>query len=553
MIPQLFNAQMAQYATPTITGESSVVIEDGIKCYLPELKISGQTIQRQCGINMMDISKIKTTSGTNVSIKSVNSSTGEVIIKTAEQISGTFNGYTDTGIQFKEIFPNMEIGKTYYLYGDVTTDNNNTSIRKSIYINKLQKFWNYGNPLTIDESLYNTTGNLIFYANTTPGATTTISNLMIVESDIVEQVSELKYESYQPLSPDYPQDIINAGNKRIEVIVKGKNLFDVKNSEGFKDNWGTISSVIEGNTIITTSTYTGNRGSTLKLGTFPAGNYCISYEQWGYPDDAFIGIWVNDKGINQSLTKNTKYQQLTLTEESLISLYYAVPTKMTIFISGLQIIEGNYNEKPEYEPYAESQIIKIPSIVTKDNGEKVELRFARYDDSDADILMIDSIKRKVTYIQCLERVILKSDQGIWYNYLYAGQKGVYASPVLPQSVGEHRQKGFCSHEPKEHVGNYYQPGGIWIHYSQIYWLSILTTLGLSSVDDFLSWLKKHEDNGHPFECVYILPEPIPHDITDSPEGRELLGLIQNNGTTIIEIKNTNNLSQTLSAKYLTHS
>ena len=576
MIPQLFNAQLAQYTTPTTISESSVTIEDGIKCYLPELKISGQTIQRQCGINMMDISKINTSDpsyNSSVLITSVDSSVGKIVLKTAEQISGTFSGYKDTGVQFKDIFPNMEIGKTYYLYGSISVENGGDSPRQYIYINVLDKYWNYGASLTVDESIYNTTGNLVFYASTTPGATTTISNLMIVESDIVEQVGELKYEPYQPLSPEYPQDIKNAGDSGIEVIVKGRNLFDVKNSGGFKDDWGTISSVIEGNTIITTSTHTANRGSTLKLGTFPVGDYCISYEQWGYPDDASIGTWVNGKSINKPLTKDTKYQQLTLTEESLISLYYTVPAEKTVFISGLQIIEGNYNEKPEYVPYIEPQIISIPSSVEID-GKDVNLRFAKYDDNNYDSLEIDGVNKKVIYKQRLDELIIPAEeftQSLYYTH--SNSMCILAPNVLRYRCD--RSKGYCSHAGKEYVnGAYiYTTGAVWFGVDNwyVYWIGIISILGYDAdwedktkptdeewgiaLAKFQAWLKEHEGNGDPFKCIYVIPETYrkDYDITNIALGKRLLGLIQNNGTTIIEISNANNLSQTLSAKYLTHS
>lgn len=56
---KLFNAQISQYATPTVSGEGSVTLEDNIRCYLPEMKIDGKTFQQTYnGYNLYDISKV---------------------------------------------------------------------------------------------------------------------------------------------------------------------------------------------------------------------------------------------------------------------------------------------------------------------------------------------------------------------------------------------------------------------------------------------------------------------------------------------------------------
>ena len=42
----LFNAQISQYATPTVTGEGSVTLENNVRCYLPEMDVTGNTFQQ---------------------------------------------------------------------------------------------------------------------------------------------------------------------------------------------------------------------------------------------------------------------------------------------------------------------------------------------------------------------------------------------------------------------------------------------------------------------------------------------------------------------------
>lgn len=58
---KLFNAQLAQYSTPRITGENSVNCSDGIKCYLPGLEIRGNTGQGILPVKYQQVEYIEST------------------------------------------------------------------------------------------------------------------------------------------------------------------------------------------------------------------------------------------------------------------------------------------------------------------------------------------------------------------------------------------------------------------------------------------------------------------------------------------------------------
>ena len=137
--------------------------------------------------------------------------------------------------------------------------------------------------------------------------------------------------------------------------------------------------------------------------------------------------------------------------------------------------------------------------------------------------------------------------------------GIYTSNVL--SYSGTRFKGFCSHATKAQVSDVacYSPGGIWLgaNSTMVFWIGIISLLGYDSEwvdktkptteewavarDKFQAWLSEHEANGHPFECVYIIPTPVEHDITDTELGDQLLALAANKGTNTLEITGASSL------------
>jgi hypothetical protein len=290
--------------------------------------------------------------------------------------------------------------------------------------------------------------------------------------------------------------------------------------------------------------------------------------------------WIDN--TNTVFSKNT----ITITEESEYTAKIAIKTStknedgnvvdLRNLKLQLMLYEGEYTTDafPEFEPYIEPQTITIPSRVVKENGDVVDLRFAKYDDTRKDSLIVDGVNKKVVYKQMLNKVIVPADK--WKNkYYYANSMGLVAYSALSDNC--YRNRGFCSHAATKYVAgaSTYHPGGIWVGVGgnetsskAIYWIGIISLLGYDSewadktnptseeweiaLGKFQAWLKEQEANGYPFECVYIMSAPIDYDITDTPLGEQLLGLIQNKGTTIIEASNTNNLSQTLTTKYLKH-
>lgn len=167
-----------------------------------------------------------------------------------------------------------------------------------------------------------------------------------------------------------------------------------------------------------------------------------------------------------------------------------------------------------------------------------ELKFAKYDNYQ-DSLIIDKHQEKVIYNQVLDRITISNEKfrGLFWSNGYVG---IRADDVLP-CICEY-QKGYCTHAPSMNLDASCDYNGVWIGKKDdtIYWSGIISLLGYDSewadkenpTDSersnaqmsFMNWLSEHEANGHHFECVYVLPTPIEHDITDTRLGQKLLNL-----------------------------
>ncbi len=177
-----------------------------------------------------------------------------------------------------------------------------------------------------------------------------------------------------------------------------------------------------------------------------------------------------------------------------------------------------------------------------------ELKFAKYNDI-RDRLVIDNIHKKVIYKQALDKITVTHDKFI-YRFREKDCNGIYAPSVLPYECSY--QKGFCSHA--SNLDSDCIDNGVWIGRNNyaIYWSGIISLLGYDSewadkenptsgewtnaLTAFRNWLSEHEANGHPFECVYVLPTPIEHDITDTKLGQKLLNLkLPESETVIFEV------------------
>jgi hypothetical protein len=546
---RLFNAQMAQYTTPTITGESGVAIENGIKCYLPELKVAGNTTQQTyTGKNLFDY------------------------IYYFENRNVTSVSYTE-GTEFS-LKPNT----TYFLTTNIPYTTNYANVLASTDktgVTTSNSGFGLGKPRTITA---NSEGIIYIYTrlpNTGYGFAVTREDFEngIYWIQIAEGTVEESYEPYvggiPAPNPDYPQEIINAGDNGVEVEVRGVNLYDARKVAEKKSNGLTCSAINNIFTVNGTATIQQITGFNVfpKIRFKPNTTYSIrlkviSGDLGGNQIRIYVFKQINDQGAvsyvdtlvstwkSEGTFVNTK--QFTeaqfgnydwLLVSPYINAYEGKPINNIVF--RVDIVEGSYTVDtfPEYEPYVEPQKITIPSSVEVD-GEVVDLKFAKVGDY-ADTLIVDGVNKKVTYQQKTYAETLSSSKN-WVLNAYALE---HYNQNYYQCVNAMNRQMI----PNVGFSNLF-PINMWATQNDnVFFVTaavlLFRTDGIETLDE---WKAKLDAFETPLEILCAIKNPIEHDITNSDIGEQLLGLIQNNGTTIIEASNTNNLSQTLTTKYLKH-
>ena len=92
-------------------------------------------------------------------------------------------------------------------------------------------------------------------------------------------------------------------------------------------------------------------------------------------------------------------------------------------------------------------------------------------------------------------------------YTYNGMKGIKTNNYFIPTQGT-RLNGICSHCPK--VGSYYTENSMWIGVTStdMFWVGILDTLNLSTLDDFKDWLDTQN-----VQIVWQLSNPLTYQLT----------------------------------------
>ena len=627
MSHKLFNAQMAQYATPTVTGESSVTVVNGVKCYLPELKVDGNTTQEVKNSKNLFNAKDTVFMGQTEFASDITCTKEDdnVFIFTSilsnnpyahtMQISN-FNLKPNTTYTSRVYITLIDNGSSNQRGGEsmgaslLLQDNNNYANSVKMYIvdgyssrdgGKYKVDTVFDGEPHILITTFTTPEDLTPYQYiTTRLATNTqvkYENLMIVEGTYTAETFP-EYEPYGSYpSPELPSPIINAGDNGVEVEVRGANLLDYKAKTYTQQ---ITEEQIENGIVIKTKSASNNCGIKVFKAIEVEENttYFLSIECsflnsliGKMPNYIFLRVSNNTSIIvtNDKLIYNwplgtsseflTKKTSITIPKGyKYLKVWFYTNVNATDLTTDYQATLKNImitkeNEVP-YEPYVEPQIISIPSSVEVD-GEVVDLRFAKYDDDNYDSLEIDGVNKKVIYKQRLDEVTIAAEK-FTSKYYYANAKsmGISAPEVMPYICT--RSNGYCSHADKKYVNDdayKYRKGGIWIGAvsTYVFWIGIISILGYDAdwadkvnpttdewdiaLAKFQTWLKQHEENGNPFTCIYVIPKTYrkDYDITNTDIGERLLGLVQNNGTSVIEVSNSNNLSQNVQVKYLTHS
>lgn len=157
---------------------------------------------------------------------------------------------------------------------------------------------------------------------------------------------------YGSAATDY-EEYIDLTNTTVNVC--GKNLFDIKNSQGFYSTYGGITSEIVEDSIIVTCTV-ASRGGYLELGTFPAGTYYISTSEK-------LSVQKNGASIGSTPCK------ITLTENTKLNLYKGFSSESSpVTISNIQVEYGETQtdyETPNVTAYTPNADGTIDGVVSK--------------------------------------------------------------------------------------------------------------------------------------------------------------------------------------------
>ena len=369
-----------------------------------------------------------------------------------------------------------------------------------------------------------------------------VENFMITEGSATKAYEPYVGGTAAP-NPNYPQDIINAGDNGLEVEVKSPNIFDASKAELTGCEW-------QDNTIMSTS-------SAYVDILVPAGNYTLTFER----NKDFAIYLVNGKVGNGyfaliAATATTSTFNFTASYDGYLRIKWFNAGNA---ISNIQIVEGA--EQKSYSPYFEPTTLSIPATV----GD-LELSFAKYNDTNKDSLIVDGIAKKVIYKQMIDSFIVDGSNvnGSVYKYKQTqGTKkychGISFSGLLKQKCN--RARGYFSHVVKSRVGM--QSGTtneIWygVNHDVVFWTGILDLLGFTvekaadetqyttaeltaAKDKFVEWVNQQAADGTPVCGSYVLPTPIEHDITNTELGDQLLALAANKGTNILEITGATSL------------
>lgn len=171
------------------------------------------------GINEFDISKIPDRRGNNVAL-TVN---GNVINLTSYTNAGSPNGYFDTGVKFKNVCPNLNVGKTYRL-----TFDNSGGANKFIYLTIYGKTWKSGVSQIVTEVMLNSEfvlygHNFEAYPNVELPVSVDIFDIMITE------VQDAEYEPYiEPTTVSIPANVVleSGANETLLELAKIGDIAD---------------------------------------------------------------------------------------------------------------------------------------------------------------------------------------------------------------------------------------------------------------------------------------------------------------------------------------
>jgi hypothetical protein len=215
-------------------------------------------------------------------------------------------------------------------------------------------------------------------------------------------------------------------------------------------------------------------------------------------------------------------------------------------LRNVQIVEGA--EAKPYQPYFREEIAIPPSVEV--DGATIPLLFTKWDK-----LTVDRLNNKVIYTEgSWQRAITGNEN--WFQSWGAYSRGYgefYCLKITPYRNGTLRNnEGYSNHFPRtQYVDS--APKNSFLASHSDGDLIIFCTDKTTKVADIKIWLQEKYAEGNPVVFLVRRYTYLEHDLTDTDLGQELLNAaIQRKGTNIITVSTANELTQKITAKYLTH-
>ena len=160
----------------------------------------------------------------------------------------------------------------------------------------------------------------------------------------------------------------------------------------------------------------------------------------------------------------------------------------------IQVIEGAYTAytMPPYEPYHKP----ITTHIYLNEPLRKVGDYADYID-----FKRDKIARNVVELNLLSKQVAEL-------YTYNGMVGIRTNPILRERM--YRRGGKCNRLESSNIGYFSNKNSMWLGVNSliIYWIGILDTLGISTLNEFKEWL----DN-NPTYIYYGIDASVEEDIS----------------------------------------
>ena len=319
-------------------------------------------------------------------------------------------------------------------------------------------------------------------------------------------------------TPDAPIEVESVGEfdettgkYKIPIVVQGKNLFDISSSKGLQSQYAGVTSYVDGDSIITSTTT--NRTVYLCLGTLKPNIYTFSYESFktvANNDAKFSGVYVGSTisgltSISYTTANNTNFTFTLNTEQKVWIRHGGITaTGSPYTLTGVQVEIGD--TATNYEPYVEP----IETNIYLDEPLRKAGTVADCIDFENGVV-VRNIKRTE---------LTKADS----TYTWNNTKGVLFYGRLDGNY--YINKNAVSNRVNQFDQDWPATTSMWIGVTNavVFWIRILDYLGFTTLDEFNAWLAEN-----PTYVYYATNTPTETTI-------ELPKLPTLKGTTVLDTK-----------------